>query len=114
MPLILQTLSPPISNPYMLLWSTALFQFHYTLYEAFQLFLSYASNRKVCSLPCLHQDKYLISCLQNFLPTKFLLINWRNPYLIDVQLYGHLYVGMLSRNRLHIKTNQNERCGVYD
>ena len=32
MPLILQTLSRPVSNPNMLLWSIALFQFHYTLY----------------------------------------------------------------------------------
>ena len=32
MSLILQTLSRPVSNPNMLLWSIALFQFHYTLY----------------------------------------------------------------------------------
>ena len=32
MPLILQTLSLPVRNPNMLLWSIALFQFHYELY----------------------------------------------------------------------------------
>ena len=32
MPLILQTLSHPVSNPSMLLWSITLFQFQYALY----------------------------------------------------------------------------------
>ena len=32
MPLILQTLSRPVSNPNMLLWKIALFQLHYILY----------------------------------------------------------------------------------
>ena len=31
-PLIPQTLSRPVSHPNMLFWTTALFQFHYTLY----------------------------------------------------------------------------------
>ena len=63
MPLILQTLPHPVSNPNMLLWSIALFQFHYTLYEAFQHFLTYALDRNVCILSRLHQDEYLIDCL---------------------------------------------------
>ena len=57
---------------------------------------------KVCILSSLHKDEYLIYCQQT------IHINWQSPYLIDVQLYEHLYVGMLDRNRLHIKTNWNE------
>ena len=34
-------------------------------------------------------------------------------FLINVQLYEHLYVGMLNQNRLHIKTNRNEWPGPY-
>ena len=50
-------------------------------------------------LSCLHQGEYLIYCL------KTIHLNWISPYLIDV--------GMLDRNRLHIKTNWNERSGAY-
>ena len=37
----------------------ALFQFRYTLYQAFQHFLTFASNWKVCILSCLHEDELL-------------------------------------------------------
>ena len=56
-------------------------------------------------LSCLHQGEYLIYCL------KTIHLNWISPYLIDAQLYEYLCVEMLDRNRLHIKTNRNERPG---
>ena len=52
-------------------------------------------------------DEYLIYCRQT------IHISWRSLYLIDVQLYEHVYAGMLDRNRPHIKTNRNERPGAY-
>ena len=70
---------------------------------SFTAFFNFASNLKISILSCLHQDKYVIYCLRT------IDINQRSPYLIDVQLYEHLYVGMLSLNRLRIKTNRNER-----
>ena len=63
MTLIPQALFRPVCNPNMLLWSIALFQFHYTLYQAFHHFLTYALDRNVCILSRLHQDEYLIDCL---------------------------------------------------
>ena len=64
---------------------------------SFQLFLIYPSNLKVCILLCVHQYEYLIYCLQT------IHINLQISYLIDVQLYEHIYAGMLDRNRPHIK-----------
>ena len=73
----------------------------------FSAFFNFCFELKSIHLSCLHQDEYLIYCL----PT--IHISWRNTYLTDVQLYAHLYDGMLSRNHLHIKTNWNERLGEY-
>ena len=73
---------------------------------SFPAFLTFASNRKVCILSCLHQDEYLIYYLRT------IHTSWRNTCLTDVRLYEHLHIGMLSLNRRYVKANRNERLGA--
>ena len=68
---------------------------------SFPVFFNLSFEPKSMHLVFLQQGEYLIFSLQT------IHINWRSPYLIDVQLYEGFYVGMLDRNRLHIKTNRN-------
>ena len=58
--LIFHTLSCPVSNPNMLLWSTGLFQFHYALYYASRIFKIFVSNQKVCILYFVQEYEYII------------------------------------------------------
>ena len=63
------------------------------------------------NLTCKPKSMHLVlsspRSILNLLPTNY--SHWQSPYLIDVQLYEHIYVGMLDRNHLHIKANRNER-----